>query len=115
MKKIKAIVVICLFIAQGVVGQKTDKLVQLSGLVLTSDSLTGIPHATVIIRHQARGTFTNYQGFFLLVAALGDTIKFTGVGFRTETVVISDTLSKSKYSIIQLLTQDTVYLPETVI
>jgi len=114
MKKATVIIAICFFGLQSAFSQ-TDKLVQLSGLVLTSDSLMGIPYATVIIKHQARGTFSNYQGFFSLVAALGDTIKFTGVGFKTEMVVIPDTLSKSRYSIIQLLTQDTVYLPETVI
>lgn len=94
---------------------QSDKLVQLSGLILTSDSLMGVPYATVIIKHQARGTFSNYQGFFSLVAAMGDTIKFSGVGYRMESVVVPDTLTKNKYSIIQLLTQDTVYLPETVI
>lgn len=94
---------------------QTDKLVQLSGLVLASDSLIGVPYATVIIKHQARGTFSNYQGFFSLVAAPGDTIRFTAVGFRQELIVIPDTLTKNRYSIIQLLTQDTVYLPETVI
>lgn len=94
---------------------QSEKLVQLSGLILTSDSLVGIPYATVIIKHQARGTFSNFQGFFSLVAAPLDTIRFTAVGFRDEHIVIPDTLSKSRYSIIQLLTQDTVYLPETVI
>lgn len=115
MKKAIAILLISTFGLTTAFSQKTDKLVQLSGLILTSDSLMGIPYATVIIKHEARGTFSNYQGFFSLVAALGDSVRFTAVGYRDEVIVIPDTLSKGKYSIIQLLSQDTIYLPETVI
>lgn len=115
MKKAIAILIIGVLGLSPVFSQKTDKLVQLSGLILTSDSLMGIPYATVIIKNQARGTFSNYQGFFSLVAAMGDTVRFTAVGYRDELVRIPDTLSRSKYSIIQLLSADTIYLPETVI
>ena len=100
---------------QFVFAQKNNKPIQFSGLVLTSDSLMGIPYATVIIKNQGRGTLTNYQGFFSLVAMGGDTIQFSTVGFRTASIVIPDTLSRAKYSVIQLLTADTIYLEETVI
>jgi hypothetical protein len=90
-----------------------QRLVQLSGLVLTSDSLMGIPFATVLIKGTGRGTITDYQGFFSLVANKGDVIEFSCVGHKSQTVYIPDTLSKEKYSVIQLLTRDTIYLPET--
>jgi len=95
-------------------GQES-KLIQLSGLVVTSDSLMGVPYTTVLIKGQGRGTMSNYQGFFSLVVYTGDTIEFTSVGYRDKEFAIADTLSKSKYSIIQMLTQDTIHLPETVI
>jgi len=90
-----------------------QQLVQLSGLVLTSDSLMGIPFATVLIKGTGRGTITDYQGFFSLVANKGDVIEFSCVGHKSQTYQISDTLSKERYSVIQLMTRDTIYLPET--
>ncbi len=92
-----------------------NKLIQFSGLVLTSDSLMGIPYAAVIIKGQGRGTIANHQGFFSLVAQIGDRVEFSSIGFRKEVVIIPDTLTKSKYSVIQLLTQDTVHLPTVLI
>lgn len=90
-----------------------QKVLQLSGLVLTSDSLMGLPYATVLIKGTGRGTVTDYQGFFSLVVAKGDTIEFSSVGHRTNSFVVPDTLALERYSVIELLTRDTVYLPET--
>jgi hypothetical protein len=90
-----------------------QQLIQFSGLVLTSDSLMGIPYATVLIKGTGRGTVTDYQGFFSLVAGKGDVIEFSCIGHRSSTIVIPDSLTKDKYSVIQLLTRDTIFLPET--
>lgn len=90
-----------------------QKVLQLSGLVLTSDSLMGLPYATVLIKGTGRGTVTDYQGFFSLVVAKGDTIEFSCIGHRTNSFIVPDTLSLDRYSVIELLTRDTVYLPET--
>jgi len=94
---------------------QNNPLIQFSGLVLTSDSLMGIPYAAVIIKGQGRGTIANHQGFFSLVAQVGDRVQFSSIGFRTEEITIPDTLTRNKYSVIQLLTQDTVHLPTVLI
>lgn len=94
---------------------KAQDLVQMSGLVLTSDSLMGVPYASVIIKGSGRGTITNYQGFFSLVAAKGDTLVFSSLGFDTDEYVVSDTITSYRFSIVQLLTTGTFYLDETVI
>lgn len=94
---------------------KAQDLVQMSGLVLTSDSLMGIPYASVIIKGTGRGTITNYQGFFSLVAAKGDTLVFSGLGFNTDEYIVSDTITSYRFSIVELLTTGTYYLDETVI
>ncbi len=92
-------------------------IVQFSGLVLSGSGkdLVPVPFATVSIKGQGRGTYANYKGFFSIVANKGDVVRFSGVGFRTKTYVIPDTLKSSRYSIVQLLTADTINLPETVI
>lgn len=95
--------------------KKDDKLVQFSGIVLTSDSLQGIPFATVMVKGTGRGTISNYQGFFSLVCQKGDHVVFSTVGFKSREVVIPDTLSLDKYSIIALLTQDNINLDPVMI
>ena len=73
----------------------------------------GIPYATVLIKGTGRGTVTDYQGFFSLVVAKGDVIEFSSVGHRSNSFYVPDSLSNDRYSIVELLTRDTVYLPET--
>jgi hypothetical protein len=41
-----------------------DSVVQMYGVVMTADSLQGIPSVSVTIKGQNRGTFTNDQGVF---------------------------------------------------
>ena len=92
-----------------------SSLIQFSGLVLTSDSLIGIPLVNIYSSNSGAGTFTDRKGFFSLVAHMGDTIYFSSVGYSTTQTVIPDSLSGSRYSMVQLMTSDTFYLAETVI
>lgn len=41
-----------------------DSVVQLYGVVMTADSLVGIPAVSVMVKGQNRGTITNSQGCF---------------------------------------------------
>lgn len=92
-----------------------DSLVQLYGVVMTADSLRGLPGVTVKLKNQNRGTYTNYQGVFSIVVMKGDEIEFTYVGYKAKTVSIPQQLESNRYSIIQLMVMDTVYLPATII
>jgi hypothetical protein len=94
--------------------QQTE-IIQFSGLVMTSDSLRAIPLVNIYSKQSGTGTFTDYQGFFSLVAREGDTIVFSSIGFNTATTIIPDSLTQSRYSMVQLLTGDTIFLAETVI
>ncbi len=92
-----------------------DKLVQFSGVVVTSDDLQPIPYTSVIIKHTYRGTITDFYGFFSFVALKGDTVEFSYLGYKKSFYVIPDTLKESRYSLIQMLSRDTILLKETVI
>lgn len=91
------------------------KLVQFSGVVMTSDSLMGIPYVNVVTRRTQIGTYSDLNGYFNFVAQKGDTIDFSCIGFKSSTYVIPDSLSKQKYSMIKLLTVDTLFLDAAVI
>jgi CarboxypepD_reg-like domain len=92
-----------------------DSVVQLYGVVMTADSLKGIPAVSVVIKGQNRGTITNNQGVFSIVALKGDQVEFTSIGYKAKTVLIPTNLEGNQHSIIQLMVTDTVYLPATII
>ena len=92
-----------------------DSVVQLYGIVMTADSLVGIPAVSVTIKGQNRGTMTNAQGVFSIVVLKGDEVEFSHVSYKTKLVTIPRTLDGNQQSIVQLMVEDTVYLPATVI
>ncbi|MEO6229805.1 MAG: carboxypeptidase-like regulatory domain-containing protein [Ferruginibacter sp.] len=92
-----------------------DSVVQLYGVVMTADSLQGIPSVSIAIKGTQRGTFTNDQGVFSIVALKGDVIEFTSVGYKPKLVTIPKDIEGSQYSILQLMVNDTVYLAATII
>ncbi len=92
-----------------------DSVVQLYGVVMTADSLQGLPAVSVVVKGQNRGTITNDKGVFSIVALKGDNIEFTSVGYKPVLVKIPTNLEGNQHSVIQLMVQDTVYLPATVI
>jgi hypothetical protein len=92
-----------------------DSVVQLYGVVMTADSLKGIPAVSIVIKGQNRGTISNEQGVFSIVALKGDQIEFTSIGFKPKTINVPANLEGNQHSVIQLMVQDTVYLPATII
>ncbi|MCO4818199.1 MAG: carboxypeptidase-like regulatory domain-containing protein [Bacteroidetes bacterium] len=92
-----------------------NDLVQFSGVVMTSDSLIGIPYVSVVIRRTKMGSYSDYNGYFNFVAHKGDTIDFGCIGFKNSSYIIPDTLKNQKYSMVKLMTADTVYLDVSVI
>lgn len=95
--------------------QPDASLIQFSGLVMTSDSLAAVPYANLESITRNATTTCDYNGFFSFVAGKGDTIRITAVGFKDQVYVIPTNLTEPRYSVIQLLTRDTVYLAETFI
>lgn len=92
-----------------------DSIIQISGITMTADSLRAIPAVSIIVKGQNRGTISNSQGVFSIVAFKGDTLNFTAIGFRKKEYKIPVNLPGNSYSVIQLLTEDTIYLSETII
>jgi hypothetical protein len=92
-----------------------DSVVQLFGVVMTADSLVGIPAVSIVVKGQNRGTISNSQGVFSIVVLKGDIVEFTHVSYQTKQVKIPKDLVGNQYSIVQLMVADTVYLPATVL
>lgn len=90
---------------------KPPALVQFSGVVVT-DSLSPIPFTNIMIKNTYRGTMSDVFGYFSFVAQEGDTILFSAVGFIRDSYVVPTGLAENKYSMIHVMSRDTVRLRE---
>ncbi|MBU7576948.1 MAG: carboxypeptidase-like regulatory domain-containing protein [Flavihumibacter sp.] len=119
MKRILPLVIISFFCickqASAQFETMKDSVVMLYGVVMTADSLDGIPAVSVSIKGSGRGTITNDQGVFSIVALKGNIIEFTSVGYKPKIVEIPRNLEGNQFSIVQLMVVDTQYLPATII
>lgn len=92
-----------------------DSVVQLYGIVMTADSLEGIPAVNIMVKGSNRGTMTNNQGVFSIVVLKGDVVEFTHVSYKSKIATIPLNLEGNQHSVVQLMVKDTVYLPATII
>ena len=92
-----------------------DSVVQLYGVVMSADSLQGLPAVSIMVKGRNQGTMTNDQGVFSIVVLKGDQLEFTSVGYKPKLVTIPKNLDGNQQSMIQLMVQDTVYLAATII
>jgi hypothetical protein len=92
-----------------------DSVIQLYGVVMSADSLKALPSVSIVVKGRNQGTLSNEQGVFSIVVLKGDKIEFTSVGYKPKLVPIPRDLEGNQQSMIQLMVEDTVYLPATII
>lgn len=92
-----------------------DRIVEIDGVAMTADSLRAVSYATIQVKNQDRGVNASLLGVFSIVCYKGDTLEFTCTGFRPKEFIVPTDLKEQHYSLIQLMVQDTFYLPETII
>ena len=86
-----------------------DKYIQVSGVVL-DDSLQPLPFVSIMLKGTRHGTVSDFYGFFTVVAKAGDEMQFFSINHKAKAYNLSDTLTGRHYSIIQILTKDTIQL-----
>src|SRR4051812_32366899 len=94
---------------------QSENIIQITGVTMTADSLRAVGGVTVQVKNKNRGVESEYTGVFSIVCYKGDTLQFSCLGFRTKEFVVSKDLKGQYFSLIQLMVQDTFYLPETII
>jgi len=92
-----------------------DEMVELTGVVMSSDSLRYLPSVSLQVQGEAQGTRSSNQGVFSIIVEKGKTIEFSCMGFKKQEFTVPDTLTALRYSVIQLMVQDTFYLPTTIV
>ncbi len=92
-----------------------DSVVEFYGIVMTADSLKGIPAVSIVVKGENRGTISNDQGVFSIVVLKGSKLEFTSIGYKPEIVEIPRDLQGNQYSMAKLMVTDAQYLPATII
>lgn len=82
------------FLSWGLVSAQERKIVQFSGLISSVGGELPVPFVTVTnVSYNNEVYAANNEGFFSFVAHVGDTIRFTSVGFEPTEFVIPETTS----------------------
>lgn len=120
--KYKGLAAVILFVFGSVIlvnaqQNRNKNLVQFSGMVLdgTDEQLVPVPYVNILVKGKGRGTYSDFKGFFSIVIEKGDVIVFSAVGYKTVEFTIPTDLKDDRYSLVQLMTQDAINLPETVV
>ena len=98
--------------------QEKSDLIQFSGVTVTEDEygeMAPLAYTTISVVGTTRGTYSEVDGFFSIVAAKGDTMEFSRVGYQTVQHIIPDSLEQKFYSWYQVMSRDSILLPEAVI
>lgn len=89
------------------------RVYQLSGMVLTADAEPyPIPYVNVYIKKRQQGTAANAEGFFSLAVSAGDSVTFSALGFKTQSLFIPDSLKSRAYLAKIHMMRDTTILDE---
>jgi len=96
--------------------QQKKRVIQLSGVVLEEDSVSGVPvpGVHIYVPKAGRGTTTNGMGFFSMPVLEGDEVVISAVGYDRQNVTVEQDWPEFQ-TIIITLTQDTTFLPEVVV
>ncbi len=115
-KNTVAVFILCINMGSILQAQPGDEeLIQFSGIVVTADSVRPVPYTNIVIKNTWRGTVADYYGYFSFVAHKNDTVIFSSVGYKKGEFVIPDTIHGDRYSLIRVMSSDTIMLSQTVI
>ncbi|MFZ4784385.1 MAG: hypothetical protein ACOYLH_02845 [Flavobacteriales bacterium] len=97
--------------SQDTTAKAAPKVVQLSGVVMVSDSLYPAPFVGIFRARDYRGTYSDINGYFTLPVEEGDTLQFKCTGLKNSYFIVPSGNSGHQMSIVQLMQTDTVELP----
>jgi hypothetical protein len=121
-RNVKGIVIVAclLLILCGVLvpakAQQKKRVIQLSGVVLEEDSVSGapLPGVHIYVPKAGRGTTTNGMGFFSMPVLEGDELVISAVGYDRQYFTVPPN-SPEYQTIIVTMVQDTTFLQEVTI
>lgn len=89
------------------VAEDSVHYIQFSGFVIDSDSLVPVPYAGVYNMTRKSGRLSDLYGYFSIVAAPGDKIRFSSVSYKDSYMHIPDTITGDRYTMYFMMETDT--------
>lgn len=83
-------------------GQETEKIEQISAVVINAQSEIPLESVHVVNLNQVFGTITNENGEFTINAAVNDTLYFSFLGFKSQKIRITNDMFKFKDTKVSL-------------
>lgn len=113
--RILVLIILAAVIGFSAEAQQTRRVIQLSGVVISSDSTSGpIPGVHVYVPKAGRGTTSNRTGFFSMPVLVGDSVVISSVGFVRQSLIIPNYHSDFMTIVIEMV-EDVTYLQEVTI
>jgi len=78
--------ILCFFLLQQVQAQQQ---IEISGAVTSAEDNSPLPYITVVVKGTTRGTTTDFDGNYTIMASPGATLVFSYVGFKTKEVAVN--------------------------
>ena len=99
------------FYSNDLFSQGQNKIIQLSGVVIGEDSISGVGGVHIYVPAAGRGTTSNPYGYFAMPVLASDSIIVSAVGYQKQNFIMPGDKGESVTLIIELK-PDTTILPE---
>lgn len=93
------------------VAQSRGRIVQLSGIILGEDSVSGLPGVHIYVPKAGRGTTSNRTGYFSMPVLVGDSVVFSSVGYTRRHYIVPNSPTEYLTVIVEMV-PDVTYLEE---
>lgn len=91
---------------------REKKVIQLSGIILNSDSTDAVPGVNIYVPKKGRGTSSGRFGYFSMPVLEGDSVVFTFIGLKKQTFKVPDKVENDRISLILTMEVDEIALAE---
>lgn len=92
-----------------IVQAQNQKIVQLTGMVVSDDGQTALPGVHIYVPKYGRGTTSNVYGYFSMPVLVGDEMVLSSIGFVKQHFIIPEGTNGRVNAVFKMET-DTIYL-----
>ena len=94
--------------------QAYKRVIQLSGIILAEDSVSGLPGVHIYVPKAGRGTSSLRNGYFSMPVLVGDSVVISAIGYGRQHWIIPNTAPEF-YTVIVEMVPDVTFLKEVTI
>lgn len=104
-----SLILLLVFILPSNLLAQSQKIVQLTGMVVGDDGQSELPGVHIYVPEYGRGTTSNMYGYFSMPVLVGDHLVLSSIGFLKEEFIVPEG-TNGRVNVVFKMTTDTVYL-----